>query len=255
MSSYIVFCTRRQNKLITCSSRRYNKRKVTSYGKGKCEFSARVSWKTACSSLWMQNFHTHYSETNLLGRPFWDQWQSFYYSSLAGVEDVIRELGAGGQRGLLSGEESLPPPLARAGSQRAMAADPGKDSEVNQGQRQRHDAMHPQHRLLHISAHQNIHASALLFESPPSAPSPLSSQWIQPLWNTFERKCHFFCLFFSMCFLHSWWDVNLNLHDLASHVEGTEMMCVISHTTRLVSPKAHLQPTRHMLPPGLYWAQ
>lgn len=54
-----------------------NKRKVTSYGKGKCEFSARVSWKTACSSLQMQNFHTHYSETNLLGRPFWDQWQQF----------------------------------------------------------------------------------------------------------------------------------------------------------------------------------
>lgn len=189
---------------------------------------------------------------------------SFYYSSLAGIEDVIRRAAGLGPRGDgCLGRNSLSlPRLGRAepGSPWATAAQAGKDTEVNQGQHTKTWCHAPTTEasadqvLIKIFMHQHC-----CLNLPLSAPSPLSS----PMMDTaslehFWKKMLFFYLVFvfNICFGKPWWDVNLKLPELASHLEGTRMMCVISHIIKLSLTQS--PPPTYATPqqlPGLCCAQ
>lgn len=172
---------------------------MTSYGKGKCEFSARVSWKAACRSLWMQNFHTHYSKPNLLRRPFWDQWQQFLlfiFCSYWGCHSKsCAELllhGSGNRGGSLAWEEQ---PI----SHEATAVKPRKRREVNQGQQTKTLRYAPitaasvDQVLIQTFTHQHCRLNVPLPDANPLSSPMVDTPSLKQFWRK-KQPFHFFVL-------------------------------------------------------------
>lgn len=92
---------------------------------------------------------------------------SFYYSSLAGVEDVIRELG---QRGIsVWGGIADPSPGQSSRGHRGCKTREGQGGKSRTADKDMMSCTHSRS-FCRSSAHQNIHASAQLFESPSPCP-------------------------------------------------------------------------------------
>lgn len=171
---------------------------------------------------------------------------SFYYSSLAGAEDVIsRAQGTrAGDRWLGRSSSSSP------GSPRATPGQPGKDTEVNQGQQTKTSSNAP---TTEASADQVLIKTFMHQHCCLNLPLPAPSSLSPPVMDTtslehFWQKMPFFCLIFSLTF--AFWSFDEMW--IWSYVGWLctwreQRWCVWSHTSSdLVSPKAQLQPTQQL---------